>query len=236
MTEADVKRIPLTRIQKLIGRRMLESKQTQPCFYMTAKADIGGIAESRRQISKQLGTRVMMNDFFIRAMAIAAERFPLMAGVFKDNHIEIAESINIGFAFTAPKGLVVPVVKNANSRSLADIAKETAELMGKARTDKLSLDDLSGACITLTALGMFGIDSFLAIPIPGQCGIISVGKIIEEPFAYDGEIASRKVIELGLAADGRIVGADYAARFLVEITNLVANPKEIVAMPVTVKH
>ena len=202
---------------------MLESKQTQPCFYMTAKADIGEIAELRRQIRKQLGTRILMNDFFIRAMAVAVERFPLMAGSFKGDHIEIAENVNIGFAFTAPKGLVVPVLKNANSKSLTDIAKETTELIEKARTNKLSLEDLSGACITITALGMFGIDSFFAIPIPGQCGIISVGKIIEEPFAYDGEIAARKVVELGLAADGRIVSADYAAKFLVEIANLVAN-------------
>jgi pyruvate dehydrogenase E2 component (dihydrolipoamide acetyltransferase) len=223
MTETDTKRIPLTRIQKLISRRMLESKQTQPCFYMTAKADIGGIAESRRQISKQLGTRILINDFFILAMAVAVKRFPLMAGSFKGDHIEIAENINIGFAFTAPKGLIVPVVKNANGKSLADIAKGTAELIEKARTDKLSIENLSGACITLTALGMFGIDSFLAIPIPGQCGIISVGKIIEEPFVYDGKIAARKVVEFGLAADGRIVGADYAAKFLVEITNLVTN-------------
>ena len=229
MTETDARRIPLTRIQKLIGRRMLESKRGQPCFYMTAKTDIGGIAGSRRQIGKQLGTRILMNDFFIRAMAVAVERFPLMTGSFKGDRIEIAENINVGFAITAPKGLVVPVVKNANSKSLADIAKEAAELIGKARADKLSLDDLSGACITLTAIGMFGIDSFLAIPIPGQCGIISVGKIIEEPFAYDGEIRARKVIELGLAADGRIVGADYAARFLVEITNLVANLQKLLS-------
>ena len=224
---SETERIPLTRIQKLISKRMLESKQAQPCFYMMAKADVGGIAESRRQISKQLGTKVLMNDFFIRAMAFAVERFPLMAGSFKGNCIEIAENVNVGFAFTAPKGLVVPVVKNVNGKSLADIAKGTAELIEKARTDKLGLDDLSGACITLTALGMFGIDSFHAIPIPGQCGIISVGKIIEEPFAYDGKITARKVVELGLAADGRIVGADYAAKFLVEITNLVANPQKL---------
>jgi pyruvate dehydrogenase E2 component (dihydrolipoamide acetyltransferase) len=221
------KRIPLTRIQKLIGRRMLESKQAQPCFYMTAKADIGGIVESRRQISKQLGTRVMMNDFFIRAMAVAVERFPLMAGVFRDDRIEVAENINVGFAFTAPKGLVVPVVKNANSRSLANIAKETAELIEKARNNKLSLEDLSGACITLTALGMFGIDSFLAIPLPGQCSILSVGKMLEELVPCGGDIEVKKFIEFGLAADGRIVTYDYAAKFLVEITNLVANPQKL---------
>jgi pyruvate dehydrogenase E2 component (dihydrolipoamide acetyltransferase) len=223
----DIKRIPLTRIQKLIGQRMLESKQTQPCFYMTARADVGAIVGIRRRTSKQFGIKVSMNDFFIRAIAVAVEEYPLMAGSFKGDHIEIAESVNVGLAVAAPKGLVVPVVRNANSKSLADIAKETAELIEKARNNKLNLDDLSGARITLTTLGMFGIDSFLAIPVPGQCGIISVGRILEGPVLRDGKLEAGKFVEFGLAADGRIVTYDYAARFLVEITNLVANPQKL---------
>lgn len=227
MSETDAKRIPLTRIQKLIGQRMLESKQNQPCFYMTARADVGAIVEIRRRTSKQLGIKVSMNDFFIRAMAVAVEKYPLMAGSFKSDYIEIAKTVNIGLAVAAPKGLVVPVVKNANNKSLADIAKETNELIEKARNNKLSLDDLSEACITLTALGMFGIDFFLAIPSPGQCGIISVGRILEEPVLLNGRLEAKKIVEFGLAADGRIVGADYAAKFLVEITNLAANPEKL---------
>jgi pyruvate dehydrogenase E2 component (dihydrolipoamide acetyltransferase) len=227
MSETDVKRIPLSRIQKLIGQRMLESKQNQPCFYMTVEADIGRIAELRRQVSKQVGTKVSMNDFFIRTIAAAVEKYPLMAGVFKDDHIEIAQNVGVGLAVAAPKGLVVPVVKNANNKSLADIAKETAGLIEKARNNKLSLDDLSGGCITLTALGMFGIDSFLAIPLPGQCSIVSVGKIIEKPVLCNGKTESKKFMEFGLAADGRIVTYDYAAKFLVEITSLAANPQKL---------
>ncbi len=227
MPEA-VKRIPVTRIQKLIARRMLESKQNQPCFYMTARAEVGRIAELRRSLSKQSGVRISINDFFIRAMAVAVDRYPLMAGSFKGDHIEIAAGVNVGLAVAAPKGLVAVVVKNANGKSPADIAKETGKLIDKARSDKLRLDEISGACITLTALGMFGIDSFLAIPPPGQCSIISVGKIIEEPVLRDGKTEAKKIIEFGLAADGRIVTYDYAARFLMEITNLVANPQKLI--------
>jgi len=227
MSEMDTKHISLTRIQKLISQRMLESKQTQPCFYMTAKADVSQIAELRRSISKQLGIRISMNDFFVRAMGKAVEKYTLMAGSFKDDYIEIAETINIGLAVAAPKGLVVPVVKNVNSKSLADIAKETAELIEKARNNKLSLDELTGACITLTALGMFGIDSFLAIPSPGQCSILSVGKIIEEPVLCDGKLGTKKIVEFGLAADHRIVTPAYGAEFLTEITNLVSNPQKL---------
>ena len=231
MSETIKKNIPLTRIQKLIGQRMLESKQTQPCFYLTAKADVGVISDLRRQISKQSGVKILINDFFICAMAAAIEKYPLMAGSFKGDYIEIAEGVNIGLAVAAPKGLVVPVVKNANKKSLAEIAKEIAELIEKARNNKLSLDEMSGACITLTALGMFGIDSFLAIPSPGQCSILSIGKIIEQPVLCEDKVETKKFIEFGLAADGRIVAYDYAAKFLVEITNLIANPQELVTVP-----
>jgi len=224
MSETDTKRIPLTRIQKLIGNRMLESKQTQPCFYMTATADVGKIAEMRRPMSKQLGVRISMNDFIIRAMAMAIEQYPMMSGIFRDDHIEVTETANIGLAVAAPKGLVVPVIKNANKKSLMDIARASAELIEKAKNNKLSLDELSGACITLTALGMFGIDSFLAIPSPGQCSILSIGKITERPIVCQNNIEIKKIIEFGLAADNRIVSEDYAAKFLIEITNLVANP------------
>lgn len=221
------KRLPLTRIQRLIGQRVLESKQTQPCFYLQAKADISQLAKIRRPLSKKLGTKISMNDFFVRAIAIAVEKNPLMAGVFKDDHIEIAESVNIGFAVAAVKGLVTPVIKNVHSKNLADISCQMAELIDKARNDKLSLDELAGACITLTVLGMFEIDSFFAIPSPGQCGIVSAGKILEEPVIRDGKAEIRKFIEFGLAADGRIVSYDYAARFLVEVIYLVTNPEKL---------
>jgi pyruvate dehydrogenase E2 component (dihydrolipoamide acetyltransferase) len=221
------KRMPLTRIQQLVGQRMLESKQTQPCFYIQAKADITQLAQIRRPLSKKLGTKISINDFFIRAIAIAVERNPLMAGVFKDDHIEIAESVNIGFAVAAVKGLVTPVIKNVHTKNLADISRQMAELIDKARNDKLNLDELSGACITLTVLGMFEIDSFLAIPSPGQCGIVSAGKILEEPVFRNGKAEIRKFIEFALAADGRIVSYDYAARFLADVIKLVANPEKL---------
>ncbi|MDD5010895.1 MAG: 2-oxo acid dehydrogenase subunit E2 [Phycisphaerae bacterium] len=229
MGEHAGKNIPLTRIQKLISERMLGSKLTQPCFYMTAKADVGQIGEIRRPLSKETGVRISMNDFFLRAMAVAIEKYPLMAGTFKDDCIEIAESIDVGLAVAAPNGLVVPVIKNANKKSLADIAKQSAELIDKARNNKLNLDELAGACMTLTALGMFGIDSFLAIPSPGQCGILSVGKVNEEVVLLDGKPEAKKMIEFGLAADHRIVTPAYGAQFLAEITNLVSNPQQLTA-------
>jgi pyruvate dehydrogenase E2 component (dihydrolipoamide acetyltransferase) len=135
----------------------------------------------------------------------------------------------VGLAVAAPKGLVVPVIKNAGKKNLAQIATETNSLIEKAKNNKLTLDDLTGACTTLTALGMFGIDSFLAIPSPGQSCIISMGKIVEEPVVIDGKIESRKLIEFCLAADSRIISPDYGAKFLMDMVGFVTDPEKMIS-------
>jgi len=225
--DSNTLRLELSRIQKLIGRRMAQSKQTKPCFYLNAKADITEVTRIRRPLCKKLGARIATNDFYIRAMALAIEKFPLIAGVFKTDHIQIAEEINVGLAVASPVGLVVPVVKRANTKSLAEIGKDTAELIAKAKNNKLALDDLEGACITLTALGMFGIESFLAVPSIGQGSIISVGKIIEVPVPIDGDIITRKHIELAIAADHTVVNGDYAAKFLNAVVTMLESPESL---------
>jgi len=196
---------------------------------MTAKASVDKIVETRRPLSKKLGVRISLNDFIIHAMALAAEQNPLMKGTFKDDCIELADNVNIGLAVAAPKGLVVQVVKNANKKNLAETAKETNELVEKAKNNKLTLDDLTGACTTLTALGMFGMDSFLAIPSPGQCSIISMGKIIEQPVVIDGKIETKKLIEFCLAADSRIISPDYGAKFLMDMVSFISEPDKLTA-------
>lgn len=227
MTSADSKHIIPTRIQKLIASRMLASKHTQPCFYLTAKAAIDKIVEIRRPLSKELGVRIAFNDFILRAMALAVAQNPLMTGTLKDDCIELQDNVSVGLAVAAPKGLMVPIIRNADKKSLAEIAKESGELIEKAKNNKLTLDDLVTPCITLTALGMFGISSFLPIPSPGQCGIISMGKIIEQPVVVDGKAECLKMVEFALAADGRIISPDYAAKFLMDIVNFVSNPDKL---------
>jgi pyruvate dehydrogenase E2 component (dihydrolipoamide acetyltransferase) len=227
MNQEDAKHITPTRIQKLIAQRMLESKHTQPCFYITAKASVDKIIETRRPLSKQLGVRISLNDFIINAIALAVEKNPLLKGYLKDDTIEMPDEVNVGLAVAAPKGLVVPIVKNAAKKNLAEIATDTNALIEKAKNNKLTLDDLTGACTTLTALGMFGIDSFLAIPSPGQSSIISMGKIVEEPVVIDGKIETKKLIEFCLAADSRTISPDYAAKFLMDMVGLVSNPEKL---------
>ena len=221
------RRIPLTRIQSLIGQRMLHSKQHKPCFYLSIKADVTELMGLRHEYSKAVSVRVATNDFCIRAMGLAMEKYPLMAGQFDGDHIQIAGSIDIGLAVSAPQGLVVPIIRNADNKPLPQIARETAELVNKARSNNLTPADMAGATITLTGLGMYGIDSFIAIASPCQCGILAIGKPTETIMPIDGNFVIRKMVGFTLAADHRIVNCDYAAGFLKEIAHLLENPKKL---------
>ncbi len=217
--------IPITRIQKLIGNRMLESKQHIPCFYLEEKVNLSKLTSFRRKYSKSLGVKISTNDFFVRAMGLAVRKYPLMSGQYKKDKIEIPDSINVGLAVAAGQGLVVPTVKQADKKTLSEIADRASELINKARSKKLSLDELAGACITLSNLGMFDIDSFVAIVPPGQGSILAIGRMCMEPIIENSQIKTGKIMSLTLSADSRVVRPGYAAEFLEFIIYQLENPK-----------
>jgi pyruvate dehydrogenase E2 component (dihydrolipoamide acetyltransferase) len=221
------KSIPITKIQKLIGKRMLSSKQNKPCFYLELKADVTELVKMRPKLKKSLGIKITTNTFYIRALAIACEKYPLMAGRKNGDHIKISDSINIGFAINAPQGLVVPVVKDAHKKTLAEIAELEKLLTEKARSNKLTLDDMADENVALSNLGVYGIDSFLGIVPPPASTILSVGNIIRTIFPKDKGVAIGKLVSLTLAVDHRIANGDYAAQFLSSIKELLQNPEKI---------
>jgi pyruvate dehydrogenase E2 component (dihydrolipoamide acetyltransferase) len=220
--------VPVTNIQKIIAARMLESKRTMPAFYLTIHADLTDMTRLRRELGRSLGAKIGSNDFIMRAMAIAVEKFPLFAGQLKGDVIEIASTVNVGLAVAAPQGLVVPVIKDAHKKSLVKIAEESKILTNKARSNKLSLADLTGCCITLSNLGVYNIESFVAVAPPGECAIVAIGRAVETSLPKDGSVYERKMMALTLAADHRIVNGTYAAQFLECIKGLLENPQELI--------
>ncbi len=207
---------------------MLQSKRTKPCFYLNVSADVTDMAVVRRSVGGGAKVRPSTNDFIIRAMALAAAEYPLMAGEIVGDYIKIAPQVNIGLAVAAPYGLVVPVVKNINNISIIELAQQSTELIEKAKSNKLAPADLEGACMTLSNLGMMGIDRFIAIVSPGQSGIISVGRPQDALVATPQGIQSRKIMAITLAADHRIVNGDYAAKFLVKAKDLLENAGQMI--------
>jgi pyruvate dehydrogenase E2 component (dihydrolipoamide acetyltransferase) len=224
------KHIPLTRIQKLIGERMLKSKLSKPCFYVGSKADITDLMAIRPKLRKSLGVKITTNAFYIRALGLAVQKYPLAVGKFDGDNIRIAERVNVGFAVNAPQGLIVPVVKDAGEKTLPEIAREEASLTNKARDNQLRLEDIEGETIALSNLGAYGIDSFLGIVPPPTSTILAVGNVIPTPM-YRGEndkITVRKIISLSLAVDRRVITEAYAAEFLSFITEELEDPQQLI--------
>jgi len=219
--------IQLTRIQKLIGERMLKSKLTKPSFYIESKADVTELMAIRPRLRKSLGVKITTNAFYIRALGVAAEKYPLVVGRFDGESITVAERINVGFAVNAPQGLVVPVVKDAGKKTLPEIACEEKLLTDKARDNQLTLEDMEGETIALSNLGVYGIDSFLGIVPPPASTILAVGNVLAAVVCRDGKAAVRKMLSLSLAADSRVVPQTYAAKFLNFIKEKLQNPQKL---------
>lgn len=220
--------IPLTRIQKLIGERMLASKQTKPCFYLESKADVTELMAMRHELKKSTGVKITSNAFYIRAAARAVKEHPLMAGRFDNDHITIADAVNVGFAVNAPQGLVVPVIKNADKKTLVQIAEEEKILTDKARSNKLTLEDIKGETVALSNLGVYGIDSFFGIVPPPASTILDVGNVIPTAVPLGGKPAVRKIVSLTLAVDHRVINGVYAAKFLKSIKEQLQQPRQLV--------
>jgi pyruvate dehydrogenase E2 component (dihydrolipoamide acetyltransferase) len=221
-------RVPLTRIQKLIGERMLLSKRTKPCFYLQRNADVTDLMADRHKLSKQLGVKITSNAFLIRALAVAAYQYPLVLARLTESMLAaIPGAINVGFAVNSAQGLMVPVIKQASALPLARIAEQEQDLTRKARSNRLTLDEIEGETIALSNLGAYDIHSFLGIVPPAASAILAVGNVIHTVAPFAGGIAARKMMSLTLAVDGRIVDPPYAARFLQAIAEQLQEPERL---------
>jgi pyruvate dehydrogenase E2 component (dihydrolipoamide acetyltransferase) len=165
-------------------------------------------------MNKKSDVKVSYNDFIMRAAAIGLEKFPIMTGVVDGEAIKLADRINIGFAVSLPNGLVVPVVKDVDKKNVTQIAKDSSRLIEKALNNKLALLDLEGACITVSNLGSFGIDSFIPIVVPGQCSILGIGRIADTCVADDNGVVTRKIMSMTLSVDHKVANGAYASEFL----------------------
>ncbi len=171
--------VRLTRIQKLIGRRMLTAKRTKACYYLEVKVDVTALMKLRPKLRRQLGARITTNAFYVRALAMAVCKYPLVVGTLCGSVIKIAERINVGFAVNAPQGLIVPVIKDAERKSLCEIAMLEKDMTERARSNQLILEDIEGETIALSNLGAYGIDSFLGIVPPPVSTMMAASNVNE---------------------------------------------------------
>ncbi|HUV64589.1 MAG TPA: dihydrolipoamide acetyltransferase family protein [Sedimentisphaerales bacterium] len=219
------KTVPLNRLQKITGERMLKSKREIPCFYLTVRADVTDLVRLRTEMNAAGGLKLSYNDFIMKAVATGLEKFPIMTGQLEGESIRLAETINVGLAISVPDGLVAPIVKDVNKKDVRQIARDSQALIERARSNRLAPTDLEGGCITVSNLGAFGIDNFIPIVVPGQCSILGVGQIVDTCVPDNGNILVRKRMNVTLSVDHKVANGAYAAQFLDLVKKLLEDPK-----------
>jgi pyruvate dehydrogenase E2 component (dihydrolipoamide acetyltransferase) len=214
-----------TPTQATIARRMAESATTIPVFTVSADADVSQVVALRRGARADGREDVpSLNDFVVRAAALALRELPRFNASWVDGRVELYSRVNVGVAVATDDALLVPVVADADRRSLADIAAETRRLADGARRRALRPDDLQGATFTVSNLGMFGVRSFTAIVDPPQVGILAVGGVRREPVEDGDRVRFRDAMTLTLSADHRVVYGADGARFLSRLCELLERP------------
>jgi pyruvate dehydrogenase E2 component (dihydrolipoamide acetyltransferase) len=217
-----------TRMQRVIGERMTEAKQHIPHFYATVEVRMDAAMALRKQLNEQLeedGIKLSVNDFVMKAAAVALRNYPNLNALYTSQGIELHEKVDMAMAVALDAGLITPVIRDIGSKGLAAISRESKDLATRARDGKLQPDEYQGGTITVSNMGMFGVESFTAIINPPQAAIIAVSSIDRRP-AYDenGEIVPASMMKLTLSADHRIANGRDGALYMSEVKKTLENP------------
>jgi pyruvate dehydrogenase E2 component (dihydrolipoamide acetyltransferase) len=205
--------VAMPRIRQVIARRLQESKQTIPHFYVTVKADITELTALRARLKAQ-GALYSINDFVLEAVALSLDEYPVVNSATDGATVAWRGDVDLGMAVSVANGLVVPVIRAAQSLTLSELAAQARALAVKAREGKLTPDEMTGSSFTVSNMGMLGVDQFSAIINPGEAGILAVASGREVPAVVNGEIKIRTVMAMTLSADHRIVDGATAAEFV----------------------
>ncbi len=226
VTEKDTK-VPLTKIQRITGRRMLESIQTIPSVTEQIKVDVTSLIAMRKQVLQSIEQKVTINDFVLLAAAKALKQYPRMNSTFDDDAIIYKSSVNIGMAVAIQDGLVVPVIHDADTYTLTSLASRTKILADLGRKGKLQPDDMYGATFSVSNIGMYGINSFTPIINPPESGILGVCTIESVPKFVNGQLVEKQVMGLNLTFDHRVVDGAQAAEFLLSVKDFLEKPMRL---------
>jgi len=223
---------PLSSMRETIARRMTESFQTVPHFYISVEADAEELSVIREKIKptveKRSGMKLTITDLLIKIVARSLEEQPEVNVQWTGGSIRQASEINIGMAVGLREGLIVPVIRQANLKSLAELAEIRSDFVERAHQGKIRMNEMRGGSMTLTNMGMYGIDQFdPIINLPESC-ILATGRIMEKPVAYLGQVMIRKRMNLTLAIDHRVLDGVLGSRFLKRVKELIEEPVQLI--------
>lgn len=216
---------PLRGMRKVIAERMHQSLQGSAQLTITSEVDVSQLIDRRQAVRQEFG--VTYTDFIVQACAHALRQHPRMNATLEDGTLRLNRGIHVGLAVALDEGLIVPVVRDTDRKSLKEVAGEAKTLAEKARAGQLTLEDVSGGTFTVSNLGMYGVDTFTPILNTPQTGILGVGRIVEKPALYRGEIAKRSTMVLSLTFDHRVIDGAPAGAFLQTVADLLAHGNRI---------
>ena len=223
--------VPLSSMREVIAQRMMESFQT-PHFYLSVEVDTQELGKTRNQlipiIESKTGIRLTLTDLIIKITAKALEDNPSLNCSYVDGGVKLFKRIDIGLVTAVEGGLVVPIIRQADKKSLAEIAQARAELVQKARKRTLSKEEMKGSTFTISNMGMFEIDQFSAILQPPEAAILAIGRITDKPVVRDGKILIRPMMTLTLSIDHRVLDGAMGAQFLQSLKNYIENPFNLI--------
>lgn len=223
--------VPLNRMRKTIARRMTESKAAAPHFYITVEINMEDAMKMREQLNVLAPEteRISVNDLIVAAAARTLARFPALNASYREGNLEMHSQVNIGIVVALEDGLIPPVVRDADKKPLKRIAAESRALTERARTNKLRSDDLGDGTFTVSNLGMFDVDEFIAIINPPEAAILAVGAVTRRPVAVAGEVRIASLMKTTLSVDHRVADGAQAGRFMQEFKKLLENPVNLLA-------
>ncbi len=220
-----VKAEPLTPMRKTIARRTTESLQTMAQLTLSGEADVTELVALREELKQQYD--LTYSDLVVRAVALALAVHPRLNARLAGDELELLADVHVGLAVAADAGLLVPVVREVNKKSLREIAAESKRLAERARAGSLTENEMSGGTFTVTNLGMYGIDIFTPIINPPEVAILGVGRIVEKPARRNGELQWRQMMMLNLTFDHRVVDGAPAAEFLQTVREYLEKPTQL---------
>ena len=217
--------IPLRGMRKVIAERMHQSLQGSAQLTISTEADVTQLIDRRQEVRQEFN--VTYTDFIVQACAHALRQHPRMNAHLEGDTIRANNDIHVGLAVALDEGLIVPVVRDADKKSLKDIAAEAKTLAEKARASQLKLEEVSGGTFTVSNLGMYGVDAFTPIINAPQSGILGVGRIVEKPVIHRGEVTRRSMMVLSLTFDHRVIDGAPAGAFLQTVADLLAHGNRV---------
>jgi len=221
---------PLSPMRQTISRRMVESKQQAPHFYVTSEIDMEAALALRKQLNALLpeDKAVSVNDLLVKAAAIALKLFPNINASFAGDEIHIHEHVNIGIAVAREVGLVTTVLKDVDKKTLSQIAKESRELIARAREGRMRAEEMVGGTFNISNLGMFDVEHFIAIISPPQAAVLAIGSVRQVPVVKDGQLAVGTRMKVTISADHRVTDGAEAARFMQAFKTALEQPMRLV--------